>query len=212
MWSTKATSTSWTEAEEFLKRDRVMKKLIERVGPCTLSPQKDVFATLVKSILAQQVSGAAANSMHRKLKAQMPRKRITPQNVLNFLTTSDEETIRSCGLSRQKRGYIHDLSGKFLDGTVPYKHFCKLDDEQLIECLTEVKGIGRWTAEMLLIFSLNRTDIWPVDDLGIRESVFRHWPKKFAERPKPKEILDFADKWRPWRSVASWYLWAGVDE
>ncbi|HQY87401.1 MAG TPA: DNA-3-methyladenine glycosylase [Tepidisphaeraceae bacterium] len=211
MWSSKSKPTSWIEAEEFLKRDRVLKKLIERVGPCTLAPNKDVFATLVKSILSQQVSTAAANSMHRKLCERLPRKKISPQNVLDFLTTNDEETIRSCGLSRQKRGYIQDLSGKFLDGTVPYKHFSKLDDEQLIESLTEVKGIGRWTAEMLLIFALNRPDVWPVDDLGIRESVFKHWPKKFTERPKPKEVLDFADKWKPWRSVASWYLWAGVD-
>lgn len=211
MWSTQSSSTSWNEAENFLKRDRVMKRLIDRVGPCTLAPNKDVFATLVKSILSQQVSGAAANSMHRKLCEQLPRKKITPQNIFDFLTHKDDETIRSCGLSRQKRAYIHDLSGKFLDGTVPYKRFSKLDDEELIKSLTQVKGIGRWTVEMLLIFSLNRTDVWPVDDLGIRESVFRHWPKKFTERPKPKEILDFAEKWRPWRSVASWYLWAGVD-
>ncbi len=189
-----------------------MGKLIRRIGPCTLRPRGEPFVTLVQSILSQQVSVKAADSMYRKLAAKFPRQRPTPERLLNFLTTANDDDIRGCGLSRQKRGYMHDLARCFSDGTVPARRLSRMTDEEVIACVTQVKGIGQWTAEMLLIFSLGRPDIWPIDDLGIRESVFRLWPKTFAERPAPKMIADFADRWRPWRSVASWYLWAEKDK
>lgn len=202
----------WAPAITHLRKDKTLAKIIERVGPCTLTPvpAKDCFIKLVQSILSQQVSTAAAASMYRKLAAQFPRKRPTPERLVQFLDTSDEETIRSCGLSRQKRAYIHDLASRFASGEIKSKDFATKSDDELVAELTPIKGIGRWTVEMLLIFALNRPDVWPVDDLGIQESVFRHWPRKFEERPKGKQIRDFADKWRPWRSVASWYLWRGL--
>lgn len=202
----------WTPAITHLRKDKTLAKIIARVGPCTLSPvaPKDCFIKLVQSILSQQVSTAAAASMYRKLSANFPRNRPTPESLVTFLDTADEEKVRGCGLSRQKRAYIHDLATRFANGSIKSKDFIAKSDEQLIEELTEIKGIGQWTVEMLLIFALNRPDVWPVDDLGIQESVFRHWPKKFETRPKGKLIKDFASKWRPWRSVASWYLWRGL--
>jgi DNA-3-methyladenine glycosylase II len=202
----------WAKAVRYLSQDRVMGKLIQRIGPCTLRPRGEPFVTLVQSILSQQVSVKAADSMYRKLSSKFPRKRPTPERLLQFLTNATEDEVRGCGLSRQKRGYMLDLARCFSDGTVPAKRLARMTDDEVIACVTQVKGIGQWTAEMLLIFSLGRPDIWPIDDLGIRESLFRLWPEKFTERPAPKMIADFADQWRPWRSVASWYLWAEKDK
>ena len=125
--------------------------------------------------------------------------------MARFLREGDEETVRSCGLSRQKRSYILDLAERFHAKQIPSRRFSRMSDDQIIESLTQIKGIGRWTVEMLLIFGLNRTDVWPVDDLGLQEGVRRAF--KMAERPKAKEIVHFADAWRPYRSVATWYLW-----
>lgn len=202
----------WHAAIVHLSKDNTLAKIIARVGPCTLTPKltRDHYVRLVQAILSQQVSTKAAASMYRKLCAQFPRKRPTPDAVVKFLTTADDELIRSCGLSRQKRAYIHDLAERFASKQIDPKKFAKMDDELLIEHLTEVKGIGKWTVEMLLIFSLNRPDVWPVDDLAIRESIYKHWPRKFTERPTPKLVANFGDKWRPWRTVASWYLWRGL--
>lgn len=206
MWfDTLSKDDRWSDAIRHLRRDPVMRRIMKAVGPCTLAPRKDVFVALVQSILSQQVSVAAADSMYRKLKAKMPRKSVTPKNVLVFLTTSDDETIRSCGLSRQKRGYVQDVSQKFADGTIQPRKFHAMSDEAMIEHLTQVKGIGRWTVEMLLIFVFNRPDVWPVDDLGIQERYRQNFG--LTERPKPKVLMPLGDKWKPWRTVASWYLW-----
>lgn len=205
-------NAAWTPAIQHLLKDKTLAKIVARVGPCTLTPVpvKDCFIKLVQSILSQQVSTAAAASMYRKLSSHFPRKRPTPEALVSFLTNSDEETIRSCGLSRQKRAYVFDLASRFASGEIKPKHFVTKTDDELVAELTAIKGIGRWTVEMLLIFALGRQDVWPVDDLGIQESVFRHWPRKFKVRPRPKEIRDFADKWKPWRTAASWYLWRGL--
>lgn len=195
-----------------LRKDRVLARIIEQVGPCTLRPHRDYFVKLVQSILSQQVSVQAAMAMYSKLASRFPRKRPTPPLMLDFLRQSDEATLRSCGLSRQKRGYLLDLSQRFADGSIPHRRFARMSDDEIIETLTQVKGIGRWTVEMLLIFSLCRPDVWPVDDLGLRESVFVQWPRRFTERPTARELLSFADKWRPWRSIATWYLWRARGE
>lgn len=202
----------WDQAVAQLRKDRVLSRIIEQVGPCTLRPHRDYFVKLVQSILSQQVSVQAAMSMYARLAAHFPRKRPTPILLLDFLRRSDESTLRSCGLSRQKRGYLLDLSQRFADGSIPHRRFARMSDDELIETLTQIKGIGRWTVEMLLIFSLCRPDVWPVDDLGLRESVFVHFPGRFVERPTPRELLTFADPWRPWRSIATWYLWRARGE
>ena len=213
MWFKDASADDrWHDAMVHLRKDATLRKIIDRVGPCMLRPtlSRDYYIRLVQSILSQQVSVKAADAMYRKLSAHFPRQRPTPERIVEFLTTSDEEIIRSCGLSRQKRAYLHDLAERFASKRIDPKRFAKMDDELLIAHLTEVKGIGQWTVEMLLIFALNRPDVWPMDDLGIRESLYRHWPRRFDVRPTPGQVKDFADKWRPWRTVASWYLWRGL--
>jgi DNA-3-methyladenine glycosylase II len=208
MWFPNAADDDrWADAIVHLRRDRVMRGIVDAVGPCTLRPKRNAYLKLVQSILSQQVSVKAAAAMFVKLKSKMPAKRVTPANVVAFLSTADEESIRSCGLSRQKRAYVMDLSQRFASGEIRPARFGKMTDDEIVAELTPIKGIGRWTVEMLLIFGLNRPDVWPVDDLGIQEAVRHFW--KLPERPKPKQILDFADAWRPWRSVASWYLWRG---
>jgi DNA-3-methyladenine glycosylase II len=210
IWWHETPDPRWQDAIDHLSHDRTLARIIARVGPCTLRPRRGTFAMLVQSILSQQVSVKAAEAMHRRLVAGVGG-RLAPARVKHFLDTASDDAIRDCGLSRQKRAYIHDLAGRFTDGSIPVRKLTRMSDEQVIETLTQVKGIGRWTVEMLLIFGLNRPDVWPVDDLGLREGICRTWPDRFKARPAAKDLSDFADAWRPWRSVASWYLWRSKD-
>lgn len=205
MWFDDTAPGKWDEAIKHLRKDKVMRQIITQVGPCTLRPRRDYFVKLVQSILSQQVSVKAAASMYAKLSTQFVGKKLKPADVAKFMSEGDEQLIRSCGLSRQKRAYVLDLANKFAAGEIPHKRFGKMTDEEIIEALTAIKGIGRWTAEMLLMFTLNRPDVWPVDDLAIREAVKRNFGMQ--ERPAAKDLIHFADAWRPWRTVASWYLW-----
>ncbi|MBC7785144.1 MAG: DNA-3-methyladenine glycosylase 2 family protein [Burkholderiales bacterium] len=202
---TKAIANPWANALKHLKRDAVLRRLIAQVGPCTLRRRPNYFLKLVQSILSQQVSVQAAATMYKRLAANFPRKTITPDRLVSFLTKSDEATIRACGLSRQKRGYLLDLATHFASKKINTRNFSRMTDDQIVAALLPIKGIGRWTVEMLLIFGMNRTDVWPVDDLGLQEGLRQHFG--LATRPKPKEIVNFGDAWRPWRSIATWYLW-----
>lgn len=205
MWFDVEPTDQWADAVAHLRRDKTMRGVIDRVGPCTLRPRRDYFVKLVQSILSQQVSVAAAASMYRKLAGQFVGQKVTPADVVRFLKESEDDLIRSCGLSRQKRAYVLDLAERFHAGSIPSRRFSKMTDEQIVANLTQIKGIGRWTVEMLLIFGLNRTDVWPVDDLGLQEAIKREWG--MAVRPKAKEIADFGDAFKPYRSIATWYLW-----
>ena len=205
MWFDDSAAGKWEAAIKHLSKDKVLRGIIKEVGPCTLRPRRDYFVKLVQSILSQQVSTKAAAAMYLKLTKQLVGKKVTPFDLGHFMRTADEAVIRSVGFSRQKRAYVLDLATRFESGEIPHKRFAKMTDEEIIESLTQIKGIGKWTVEMLLIFTLNRPDVWPVDDLAIRESVKRNYD--FAERPTPKELRDFADAWRPYRTIASWYLW-----
>lgn len=202
-----ATDERWAEAVAHLRHDPAMRVAVDQVGPCTLKPRRDPFVLLCKSIFAQQVSTAAATAMFNRFAARFPRKRPVPALVHAALGPGgwDDETIRSCGISRQKRGYLLDLAAHFHDGRIPAAKLRHMEDERAIEMLTAVRGVGVWTVEMLLIFGFNRPDVWPVDDLGIREGVKR--VLKLPERPTPKECVALGETWRPWRSIASWYLW-----
>lgn len=209
MWFDEKPNARWADACRFLaKRDPVMRKLIRRVGPCTLRPRRDYFVKLVQSILSQQVSVKAAASMYAKLAMNFEGRKPTPEALVRFLEESDDAVIRACGLSRQKRAYVYDLAKRFADGSIPHRRFSRMTDEELIASLTQIKGIGRWTVEMLLIFALNRPDVWPVDDLGLREGVRREYGH--PERKSAKELVAFADHLRPYRSIATWYLWRGA--
>jgi len=194
--------TNCWEAEKHLSEaDPVLGKIIERVGPCTLSPRKDYFVALCRSIIAQQISVSAARSVGKKFRALFPRGRISPKPLLKM---SDEQ-LRSAGISRQKAGYIRSLAEHFASGAIPTRRWHRMDDEEIVQALIPVRGVGRWTAEMFMIFVLNRPDLLPVDDLGFCNQVQRAYGLK--KYPDAKKLAKIAECWRPYRSIATWYLW-----
>jgi len=187
--------------------DPVMRRTIEQVGPCRLDAEQrpDVFHALVRSIIYQQLNGTAAGSIYRKFKGLYPERAFPrPQDILR---TSDPQ-LRSAGLSPQKLSYLKDLSAKVEDGSVDLRGVRALDDEAVIEHLTQVRGVGRWTAEMVLIFTLGRKDVLPVDDYGFRRAVSLAY--KTRGLPKPDRLRKLAEPWRPYRSVATWYMWQSL--
>lgn len=210
MWYDAQASVDWSEAQGYLSRVcPVMRKIIRRVGACTLVPRTDYFCKLCQSIFAQQLSTKVATVLYGRFAATFPRKTPTPSAVVKFLMESDDAAIRAVGLSRQKRVYVLDLARRFACREINTRKFAGMSDEQIIDALTHIKGIGRWTVEMLLIFALNRPDVWPVDDLGIRRNVMLAYGLK--EMPGKKELMAVGEGLRPWRTVASWYFWRNGD-
>lgn len=179
--------------------------LIARVGPYRPIITRDPFIALAGSITHQQVSMAAAATIFRRLCDLCPRRRPTPVAVAALR----KPALRRAGLSRQKAAYLHDLAAHFNAGRLSAARLRRLPDEDVIDAVTQVHGIGRWTAEMLLIFSLERPDVWPVDDLGLRKAMQRFLDLPAA--PSPKSLHAPAEPWRPYRSVATWYLWRSLD-
>ena len=183
--------------------------LIKRVRPFDVVAQPLVrpFDSLAESIAYQQLSGKAAATIFGRVRAlYSKRKWLDPKMVL---ATSDE-ALRACGLSRSKTAALKDLAAKTLDGTVPSgRALTRMSDEEIIERLTTVRGIGRWTVEMLLLFELGRLDVWPVADYGVQKG----FAKTFGRRKLPtrKQFLKIGEKWRPYRSVAAWYFWRALD-
>lgn len=195
----------WAAAEAHLTAaDPVMAGLVGRHAPCRMKPDADIFVGLMDAIASQQLSVKAAATIFGRFLALFPNG-VTPEAVLN----TPVETLRAAGFSRAKAAYVHDLCAHVLDGRLALDRLDTLSDDDIIAELTAVKGIGRWTAEMILIFHLNRPDVLPVDDLGIREGFKRAYG--LAERPGAEEMTRIAEPWRPWRSVGSWYLWRALD-
>jgi len=165
------------------------------------------FDALAESIAYQQLSGKAAATIFGRVRALYPRgKYLDPEKIL----ATPDESFRAAGLSRSKIAAVKDLAAKTIDGTVPSaRAIARMSDEEIILRLTEVRGIGRWTVEMLLLFDLGRPDVWPVDDYGVRKG----FAKIFGRRklPTPKQLMKFGEKWRPYRSVAAWYFWRALD-
>ena len=192
-------------ARHFRKVDPVIHGVFKQVGPCTLKPQRDRFGMLVRSIISQQISTSAARSIRAKLEALIAPERVSPE-VLSRLTF---EQLRSAGLSSQKATYLHDLAAKAADGTVQLKLIGRRKDEEVIEELIQVKGIGRWTAQMFLIFSLGRPDVFPPDDLGIKVALRNLYG--LAELPTKAEAHALAAPWTPHSTFATWYLWRSLD-
>ena len=205
MWFDKCDNdTRWAEAARHLsKPDPVLAKVIARVGPCEMAPRKDYFVALCRAIFAQQVNVKVAQVLFDRFRNLLPKAKLSPEAVREIL--SDAEKYKGCGLSRQKASYLKDLAAHFADNRIPVRKLAKMTDEEVIETLVAVKGVGRWTAEMFLMFVLNRPDVLPVDDLGMREGFRDIYGLK--ERPGKAEITEFAERWRPYRSVATWYLW-----
>lgn len=189
--------------------DPVMRKLIRAVGACELKPEtkRSPFQSLVQAVAHQQLNGTAADTILTRFKKLFPGKKFPHPEDLAKVT---DEQIRACGFSFSKIAAIRDIAAKTLDGTIPSSRaIAKLSDEEIVTRLTEARGVGRWTVEMLLIFQLGREDVLPVDDFGVRNG-FRLAYKK-REMPKPKALAAFGAKWSPHRTTAAWYLWRAVD-
>jgi DNA-3-methyladenine glycosylase II len=187
--------------------DPTMAEIIARVGACRLEARRTGthYDALVRSIVYQQLSGKAAATIHRRFTELYPGKRAKAELVV----VTDDERLRSAGLSRQKIGYLRDLSARVSDRTLPLAHLGRLSDDAIIEHLVQIKGIGRWTAQMFLMFRLGRPDVLPELDLGIQNAIQRAYGLK--KRPLPKDVLRIGAKWRPYASVASWYLWRSLE-
>ncbi|MFQ5744048.1 MAG: DNA-3-methyladenine glycosylase family protein [Acidobacteriota bacterium] len=191
-------------AERHLKgSDPVMATLVSRIGRCRLDDVQRTrgFEALTEAIVYQQLSMQAAATIHRRFKKVLGGRRPSPEAILACSTGQ----LRGAGLSRQKIGYLRDLAGKVKNGSLSLRRLPHLDDDEAIAALTRVKGIGRWTAQMYLIFRLGRLDVLPVDDLGVRDSARRLYG--LAELPAAPQLERVAEPWRPYRSVACWYLW-----
>ena len=196
----------WDRAISHLKRrDRALERIIDIVGPrkpARIGSAQTPFATLLRSIVYQQLSGKAAGSIHRRLLDLFPNRRPSARALLGL----DDAELRAAGLSRSKVLSVRDLAAKAAARKVPSRRALDaMDDEAIIERLIEIRGIGRWTVEMLLIFTLDRPDVLPVTDLGIRRGFMVC--RGTDELPEPADLLEQGEIWRPYRSVASWYLW-----
>jgi len=193
------------KALKHLKKDPVLAAIIRRTGPFKIDYREPAFETLVRSIVYQQLSGRVASVIFGRLKAALGDGPMTPAAILKLRP----DRMRRLGLSAQKTLYIRELAKHTKKGSVVFEGLEQMDDTQVVEHLTQVKGIGVWTAHMFLIFALRRPDVLPTGDLGIRMAMQKAW--NLSELPKPQEMEALAAKWRPWASVASWYLWRSLD-
>tara|TARA_B100002049_G_C15978014_1_gene331727 strand:+ start:192 stop:818 length:627 start_codon:yes stop_codon:yes gene_type:complete len=195
----------WYKAKTHLmKKDKVMKKIIRKYSDKNLTTRRDVFFSICKSIIGQQISVAAANSVFSKFKLTCKGK-INPKNV-NLITTSK---LKKCGLSRQKVKGIKELSKKFLNKSFNPKLINNMSDEEAIEYLSSLRQIGKWSAEMILLFTYNRPNIWPIQDIGLLRAISNNYKKKYFP---PKNFVNKLNiKFSPYCSVATWYLWRSID-
>lgn len=191
-----------------MRRDPILRAIIAKYGHCRLGTtvSGDIYVGLLQAIVSQQLSTKAAATIFGRVRALAPAEDgPTPAALLSVA----EDALRAAGLSRQKISYVRDLSQRVLEGSLPTDRLSSMPDEEVIETVTKVKGIGRWSAEMILIFRLLRPDILPVGDLGIVKAVQRAYGLR--KPPTPERLLKIGERWRPYRSVASWYLWASLD-
>ncbi len=189
--------------------DPVMRRLIREFGPCGLEPEtrRSPFQSLVLAVAHQQLHAAAANTILSRFKKLFPRRKFPRPEDLAGVTDGQ---IRACGFSLAKIKAIRDIAAKTLAGVVPTsRQIVKLSDDEIIRRLVEVRGVGRWTVEMLLIFQLGRPDVLPADDFGVRTGFSRVYKKR--DLPKVKDLLAFGERWRPHRTTAAWYLWQAAN-
>lgn len=196
-----------SKAEKVLAKDENLRKLVQRFGPCKIRKRKrsDYFEDLVASIVEQQLSGKAAKTIFSRVKTLLVKsgKTITPEAVLQ----AKEDKLRECGMSWSKVSYIKDLAEKVKSRKVDINSIDKLSDEEIIDELIKVRGIGRWTAEMFLMFTLARPDVFPLDDLGIQKGMEKLFNKKLIK----DEMNILSENWKPYRTTASWYIWRVLD-
>ena len=198
----------WDEAcKHLVRRDRVLRRLIPRFGEARLQSRGDAFTTLARSIVGQQISVKAAQSVWERFVHAVAgtTARLRPQQVLALTPAR----LRDAGLSTRKAEYLHDLARHFGDGTVHVAQWSAMDDESIVEELLAIRGIGRWTAEMFLIFHLMRPDVLPLDDLGLLRGISLNY---FSGEPVSRaEAREVGEAWAPFRSVATWYIWRSLD-
>jgi|SRR5438105_1396069 len=193
-------------AARIVRADPAFAPIVEAAGPVALrEPLADAFNALVRAIVFQQLAGRAAAAIHGRVVALFDGSLPSPETLLAL----SAEQLRSAGLSASKQAALTDLASRFGDGTVPVHDIEQLSDEDIVERLTQVRGIGRWTAEMFLIFQLRRPDVWPVDDFAVRAG----WARihKLGAPPKPKELSQLGEVFHPHRSAAAWYCWRATD-
>lgn len=183
------------------RRDPVLRQLIARVGPCTLMHNPDGFEVLVRAIVSQQISSKAAMSISSRLIQSLGKAGLSPAAVVK----ASEAKLRGAGLSANKIRFLRDLADRCKRGELNLEELPALPDEEVIERLVPVHGIGRWTAEMFLIFSLGRPDVLPLADLGLRAGVKRQY--QLPDMPAKEDLLERAEPWRPFRSIATWFIW-----
>ncbi len=186
------------------KVDPILRRIIARVGPCTLRPRRQYFATLCDSIISQQLSTQVAKVIFNRFVALYAQRRPAPRAVAR----TPAHRLRAAGLSGQKAKYLKDLAAGFLEGRIQPSRFARLSNEEIIEALVSIRGIGRWTAEMFLIFSLNRPNVLPVNDLGIKKAIRRWYGLRAL--PAAAIIRKIGKPWNPYESIASWYLWKSL--
>ena len=184
--------------------DPVMRAIIKRVGPFRMEYGDPEFHSLAEAIIYQQLNGKAAVTIFKRL-AALAGEPLTPEGILKL----SEEQLRSVGLSRQKSSYLRDLAAKTHEGRLDFARLPKLSDDEVIEHLTQVKGIGVWTAHMFLMFALRRPNVLPTGDFGVRMAMKKYYKKR--KLPKPDQMEKIAKAWEPYRSVACWYLWKSLD-
>ncbi len=186
------------------KSDPVLRAIIERVGPCRMEFGEPEFCTVAEAIVYQQLNGKAAATIFQRF-ADLAGDPLTPEGILKL---SDEQ-LRSVGLSKQKSSYLKDLAKKTADGLLNFARLPDMTDDEVIEHLTQVKGVGVWTAHMFLMFSLQRPNVLPTGDYGVQVAIKKHYKKR--KLPKPKDMEKIAQAWEPYRSVACWYMWRSLD-
>jgi len=194
-----------TGIKHLSRADPVMRALMKQVGPCLLKPgaRGDHFTTILRAIVGQQLSAKAAETIFQRIAALHPNgRKILPADIL----AAPDATLRAAGLSNAKTIYVKDLAAHVETGRLNFARLIRRSDEEIIDALVAVKGIGRWTAEMFLIFRLGRPDVWAIDDLGLRNAV----RNLYGIEPTKPHLIEVAEPWRPWRSVASWYLWRSL--
>ncbi len=188
------------------RNDPILAGVMRTVGPFRLKPDPGGYEILVRSILSQQISVAAARTIRGRLQALLPSGKLTAKNI-DALADSQ---MQSVGISRQKQAYLRHLTSCTLDGTINFRRIAKESDENAIAELIQVKGIGRWTAQMFLMFSLGRIDVFAPDDLGLRNAIRTLY--ELPGKPSRAELEQHAEKWRPFRTIASWYLWRSLEQ
>ncbi len=187
------------------RADPVLARIVDEVGPIRISLRRERFQALVRAIIFQQLAGRAAQAIYERFVALFPGVRFpSPRQVLDL----PAERLLGAGLSRAKAAYVRDLAEHVDRGALNFRRFGPMDDEEIIAELTRVRGVGRWTAEMFLMFNLGRPDVLPVDDLGFRNAVMKAYGMR--ERPSARELREMGERWRPYRSAAVWYFWQSL--